>query len=71
MQRFDRDGTLTDQVNVPVARATSCCFAGPGLTDLYITTAPTPGHRGLGGAIFKLDTGVAGVPVNRFGPIPA
>jgi sugar lactone lactonase YvrE len=41
------------------------------LTDLYITTAPTPGHRGLGGAIFKLDTGVAGVPVNRFGPIPA
>jgi sugar lactone lactonase YvrE len=70
VQRFDRDGTLTEQVTVPVARATSCCFGGPGLTDLYITTAPSPEHPGLGGAIFKLDAGVAGVPVNRFGPIP-
>ncbi|MEK8170609.1 SMP-30/gluconolactonase/LRE family protein [Streptomyces sp. M19] len=33
------DGTLDRVVALPVRRPTSCAFGGPGLTDLYVTTA--------------------------------
>jgi sugar lactone lactonase YvrE len=70
VQRFDADGELSEQVDLSVPRVTSCCFGGPGLTDLYITTAQTSGHPGPGGAVFRLEPGVAGVPVSAFGPVP-
>lgn len=37
--RYDRHGHLTDQVLMPVPCPTSCCFGGPGLNTLYISTA--------------------------------
>lgn len=37
--RYDRHGHLSDQVVMPVPRPTSCCFGGPELDTLYITTA--------------------------------
>lgn len=37
--RYDQGGHLSDQVPIPVPRPTSCCFGGPDLDTLYITTA--------------------------------
>jgi sugar lactone lactonase YvrE len=37
--RYDPDGKIEREVHVPVPHTTSCTFAGPNLTDLFITTA--------------------------------
>jgi sugar lactone lactonase YvrE len=34
-------GTLLSRIELPVARVTSCTFGGPGMRDLYITSART------------------------------
>ncbi|MET9361244.1 SMP-30/gluconolactonase/LRE family protein [Streptomyces sp. NPDC006632] len=39
VRRYAADGTLDQVVEVPVRRPTACAFGGPGLTDLYITSA--------------------------------
>jgi sugar lactone lactonase YvrE len=46
VQRYDPGGRLLEEVLVPVARPTSCCFVGPDLDLLLITTA----RQGLSGA---------------------
>jgi sugar lactone lactonase YvrE len=73
VRRWDpRSGKLLDTVAVPVRRVTSCAFGGPGLRDLYITTART----GLtesdlacephAGGLFRARPGVAGVAAFEF-----
>jgi sugar lactone lactonase YvrE len=37
--RYDPDGKIEREVLVPVPHTSSCTFAGPDLTDLFITTA--------------------------------
>lgn len=39
VQRFLQDGTRDARVHVPVAHVTSCCFGGPKLDVMFITTA--------------------------------
>lgn len=39
VRRYTPDGELDRVIPLPVPRVTACAFAGPGLTDLYITTA--------------------------------
>ncbi len=39
VRRYTPDGALDRVIPLPVPRVTACAFAGPGLTDLYITTA--------------------------------
>ncbi|MEV6999607.1 SMP-30/gluconolactonase/LRE family protein [Streptomyces sp. NPDC093982] len=39
VRRYTPAGELDRVVPLPVPRVTACTFAGPGLTDLYITTA--------------------------------
>ncbi|WP_328427975.1 SMP-30/gluconolactonase/LRE family protein [Streptomyces sp. NBC_00443] len=39
VRRYTPDGELDRVVPLPVPRVTACAFAGPDLTDLYITTA--------------------------------
>jgi sugar lactone lactonase YvrE len=66
------EGALLDRVEVPSAQTASCCFGGPDLRTLYITTAtsglseaelaPTP-HAG---GVFAAEVGVAGRPAWRF-----
>ncbi|MGH3881726.1 MAG: SMP-30/gluconolactonase/LRE family protein [Actinophytocola sp.] len=66
LRRYTPDGRLTDTVELPAQRITSCVFGGPDLSTLYITSART----GLGddelagqphaGSLFALDAGVAG-----------
>ncbi|EGX57446.1 calcium-binding protein [Streptomyces zinciresistens K42] len=41
VRRYTPDGVLDRVVTLPVPRVTACAFAGPGLGDLYITTART------------------------------
>jgi sugar lactone lactonase YvrE len=66
------EGEVIDRVDVPAAQTASCCFGGPDLRTLYITTAtsglneadlaPTP-HAG---GVFAAHVGVAGRPAWRF-----
>jgi sugar lactone lactonase YvrE len=39
VRRYTPSGELDRVIALPVPRVTACAFAGPGLTDLYITTA--------------------------------
>uniref|UniRef100_UPI0015F08653 SMP-30/gluconolactonase/LRE family protein n=1 Tax=Streptomyces sp. WELS2 TaxID=2749435 RepID=UPI0015F08653 len=41
VRRYTPDGTLDRVISLPTPRTTACAFGGPGLTDLYITTART------------------------------
>lgn len=69
-------GQLLAGYDVPVGFTTSCCFGGPDLTDLYITTAqpealqqpsrPQPHAGGL----FRLKTTIPGLKTFTFGGYP-
>ncbi len=39
IQRYSPDGRLDREVRLPVSQGSSCCFGGPDLMDLYITSA--------------------------------
>ncbi|WOH38163.1 SMP-30/gluconolactonase/LRE family protein [Thalassotalea fonticola] len=41
VSRFDPDGNLVKAIHLPVPNVTKCCFGGPTLNTLYITTAAT------------------------------
>ncbi len=60
VQRYDSAGRLTSVARLPAANVTSCAFGGPGLDQLYITTAAGPGRSA--GALFTCPAGVAGLP---------
>jgi sugar lactone lactonase YvrE len=62
--RISPEGEHLATVVVPVARPTSCCFAGPELDRLVITSARDAG--GLGGDLFVCDAGIAGLPTTAF-----
>ncbi|MDF3127985.1 SMP-30/gluconolactonase/LRE family protein [Kiritimatiellaeota bacterium B1221] len=40
--KFEPSGTLLERINFPCIETTSCCFGGPELTDLYVTTGISP-----------------------------
>lgn len=66
VRRYTVDGELVGLVNLPVTNVTCPAFGGPGLTDLYVTTA----REGLSqtalaaqpeaGGLFVVQPGVAG-----------
>jgi sugar lactone lactonase YvrE len=66
------DGTVAGVIQLPVSQVTSCCFGGPDLGDLYITTA----RKGLGpervaaeplaGGVFRCRPGGTGLPVRPY-----
>ncbi|QPN61183.1 SMP-30/gluconolactonase/LRE family protein [Synechococcus sp. CBW1002] len=67
-----RSGDCIGIVDLPCSQVTSCCFGGPSLDRLFITTA----RRGLGaevcaqqplaGGLFCVDVGVCGSAADRF-----
>ncbi|MDY6872383.1 MAG: SMP-30/gluconolactonase/LRE family protein [Chloroflexota bacterium] len=71
--RYSPEGELLLRVSLPAQRVTSCCFGGPDLTRLFITTAwvdltdeerkPQP----LAGNVFSCPTDTQGQSVNFFG----
>jgi sugar lactone lactonase YvrE len=62
--RFSPDGRHVGTLDVPVPRPTSCCFAGPSLDRLVVTTAAS--DDGSGADLFVCDVGVAGMPTVAF-----
>ena len=72
LRRYAPSGALEQEVRFPVSRVTSCAFGGPGLRDLYVTTARQGlsarelEDEPLAGSIFRLRTDVNGRPPNRF-----
>lgn len=63
------DGTRLGAISVPTSNVTSCTFGGPGLGDLYITTAAVDRDARpdrLAGALFVCQPGVRGLPAAGF-----
>lgn len=70
--RFAPDGTVDARIQLPVSNPTSCCFGGPDLRTLYVTSArfgltdaeiAANPHEG---SLVVLATGVGGKPASRF-----
>jgi sugar lactone lactonase YvrE len=74
VQRYSAAGVLLEELVVPAGQSTSCAFAGPALTRLYVTTA-TEGwsderRRAEPGAglVCRFDTDARGRPAAPFRP---
>jgi len=69
---FSPAGEQLDEVLFPVTQVTSCAFGGPGLADLYVTTAAyrlSPGQLNRephAGATFACRPGAAGLLATSF-----
>lgn len=67
--RLRPDGRVDREVALPVTNPTSCCFGGPDLRTLYVTSAAAGLDPAAGpheGAVLALDPGVPGAPSYRF-----
>jgi len=68
LRRFTPDGRQDAVLPVPVSRPTSCAFGGPGLADLFVTTASidmTEAERAaepLAGRLLRFQPGPVGLP---------
>jgi sugar lactone lactonase YvrE len=68
LRRFAPDGTQDAVLQVPVSQPTSCAFGGPGMTDLYVTTARVGltatelEDQPLAGRLLRLHPGPVGLP---------
>jgi sugar lactone lactonase YvrE len=71
--RYAPDGAIDREIPMPVQRPTSCAFGGADLNTLYITSACLEldwralQMGPLAGALFALQTDVAGLPETAFG----
>jgi sugar lactone lactonase YvrE len=69
---FSPAGAQLDEVFFPVSQVTSCAFGGPGLADLYVTTAAYRLSAGQlarephAGATFACRPGAGGLPATSF-----
>ena len=68
LRRFTPGGQQDAVLPVPVSQPTSCAFGGPGLTDLYVTTASlglSDSQRAaepLAGRLLRIQPGPVGLP---------
>jgi sugar lactone lactonase YvrE len=66
VRRYTPEGRLTDTVELPAQRVTSCAFGGPDLSTLYLTSAreglpePVLANQPQAGSVFALEAGVPG-----------
>jgi sugar lactone lactonase YvrE len=72
LRRFNPDGSVDRDIDLPVSQPTMCAFAGNGLATLYITSASDnmshteKAEQPLAGALFRLLPGRKGVPRQPF-----
>ncbi|MEU6038354.1 SMP-30/gluconolactonase/LRE family protein [Actinomadura sp. NPDC047616] len=66
--RYTPAGVLDRAVEVPARQTTACAFGGPGLRDLYITTATVgaPADDAHAGSLFVLPDAGQGLPSPAF-----
>lgn len=69
LRRYTPGGALDRTVPLPVIRPTACAFGGPGLRDLYITSARTGLSRpsAPAGSLLVLPDAGQGMPQTAFG----
>ena len=71
VHRFSPDGELRQSLEVPVAKPSMCCFGGPTLRTLFVTSIQVPDDAtGLSGALFAMDMAVPGRAEPRFSRFP-
>ena len=63
--RFEPDGSLDHILDVPASFVSSCCFGGPDMRDLYVTTADNTEDPERAGTLFRTRVEVAGLPVPK------
>jgi sugar lactone lactonase YvrE len=76
VRRYAPDGRVDFDVKVPATETSCCCFGGPGLTTLYVTSArialpaetleKEPNAGGVFAVTFDSALGIRGVPEPRF-----
>jgi sugar lactone lactonase YvrE len=78
LRRLAPDGTMDAVLQVPVSQPTSCAFGGPGMTDLYVTSAKVGlteeqlAAQPLAGRLLRLHPGPVGLPsTTTYASIPA
>jgi sugar lactone lactonase YvrE len=65
--RFAPDGSVDRIVELPVSHPTSCVFGGPDMTTLFVTSArPASDALDLDGCVLQVETGIKGMPSDRF-----
>jgi len=68
LSRFLPDGRLDRAIGLPASQVTSCCFAGPDLDRMFVTTASIGrDDEPLAGCLFEVDPGVRGAPCHAYG----
>lgn len=61
------NGEKLEEIQLAVERPTSCCFGGPDMKDLYITSAAIDDAKGdLSGSVFKVKLDVGGSELYKF-----
>lgn len=68
LRRYTPTGALDRVLPLPVARPTACAFGGPGLRDLYVTSARTglPAPHPHAGSVLVLPDAATGLPQPPF-----
>jgi sugar lactone lactonase YvrE len=69
VHRYTAAGKLDEVIEVEARQVTACCFGGPNLDRLYITTSREnlePDDDPLAGSLFTATPGVTGLPVRDF-----
>jgi sugar lactone lactonase YvrE len=72
VRRYAPEGQLDEVLDLPVRQGTSCCFGGPDLSDLYVTSAAYRlseadlREQPLAGSLFVCTPGVVGQPSTPF-----
>ena len=73
LHRYAPDGSLERAVRLPVEQPTKPAFGGPGLAELYVTSAwhglsdAERERQPTAGGVLRLRPGVSGAVANRFG----
>ena len=75
--RYSPDGVLRQTLPVPAVQTTSCAFGGPGLRQLYVTTATEDWSDEqrradpTAGLVYRVAMDATGRPATAFRPQPA
>lgn len=71
--RWNPAGRLLDQISVPALNTSACVFGGPGLSELYVTSARKDMSESrlaeypMSGGLFRIATDVTGMETFQFG----
>jgi len=69
---FDASGKELEKIELPVLHPTSCCFGGPDMSTLFITTSQialsdrSKSDNPTAGCLFSIETSTVGVEQRRF-----